>query len=379
MSQHPTTIPVDQVQPIPLAWYFDPEVLEAERGTLFAQGPAYAGHVGMLDGPGSYAVLPASDDRLLVRDGQDVHLLSNVCSHRGATMLQGRGTVKRITCPFHCWSYDLSGRLTAAPQFDHVPCAPLLRYPLQQWKGLLFAGCRDVAADLAAVDDVLNIDEGDYVLQFVETEHVPVNWKLYQEVFLDNLHVSVIHPSFRRFVDCAEVAAAGHSTHGQRFSLQAVPPAGDLQRSGSASFERWQSLILQAGGGVPPEFAAVWLLYYPNVMIEWYPFMLTISTYHPITPEQTAIVAEYYFDRHAAAKFPELPAAAKLCLDEVQAEDDALTLALARGRKTQWASGDVRPAVWHPSMEHGLARYHRWLREQLGQCCPGPQHREAAG
>jgi phenylpropionate dioxygenase-like ring-hydroxylating dioxygenase large terminal subunit len=363
---HPETTAAGDFAPMPLDWYFDPQILEAERAALFAPGPDYAGHVGMLDGPGSYAVLP-SQDRLLVQDEQEVRLLSNVCSHRGATMLQGRGKVKRIACPFHCWSYSLSGDLVAAPQFDTLPCAPLLRHRLQRWKGLLFAGPRDVAADLAAVDDVLDIDESDYVLQYVETETMDVNWKLIQEVFLDNLHVSVIHPGLRRFVDCGEVAAGTRSVHGERFSFQAVPPAADLQRSGTPAFRDWQSIIRQANGGQAPEIAAIWLLYYPNVMVEWYPFMLTISTYLPLTPERTAISAEFYFDREVLARFPEMAEVAKQCLDEVQAEDDDLILALARGRKALWQGGDDRPTVWHSVMEHGLARYHWWFREQLAR------------
>jgi nitrite reductase/ring-hydroxylating ferredoxin subunit len=85
---------------------------------------------------------------MLVRNPDGIELLSNVCRHRQAIMLNGRGNARNIVCPLHRWTYDLKGGLLGAPHFEQ-PCLHLNRSPLQNWNGLLFEGKRDVRADLA--------------------------------------------------------------------------------------------------------------------------------------------------------------------------------------------------------------------------------------
>ena len=35
-----------------------------------------------------------------------------------------------------------------------------------------------------------------------------------------------------------------------------------------------------------PEFGAIWLTYYPNIMVEWYPHVLVVSVAVPKGPEK---------------------------------------------------------------------------------------------
>src|SRR5258708_3606021 len=80
---------------LPVRAYFDPDLFEAEKRALFAQGPGYVGHQLMVPNPGDYQVLGwLSEGHALVRSGEGndgVALLSNVCRHRQAVMLSGRG------------------------------------------------------------------------------------------------------------------------------------------------------------------------------------------------------------------------------------------------------------------------------------------------
>ena len=49
---------------------------------------------------------------------QGVQLVSNVCRHRQAVMLQGRGnTGGQVVCPLHRWTYDLDGQLLGRAAF----------------------------------------------------------------------------------------------------------------------------------------------------------------------------------------------------------------------------------------------------------------------
>src|SRR3954468_8615930 len=133
---------------LPVSWYCDPSIYEAEQQLLFPRGPGYVGHELMVPNPGDYHSLAWRDDaQILVRNERGVELLSNICRHRQAIMLKGRGSASNIVCPIHRWTYDLRGQLLGAPQFPVNPCLNLARSPLQSWNGLLFDGPRNVAND----------------------------------------------------------------------------------------------------------------------------------------------------------------------------------------------------------------------------------------
>ena len=47
--------------------------------------------------------------------------------------------------------------------------------------------------------------------------------------------------------------------------------------------------------GKPAKQGAIWFLYYPNVMLEWYPHVLVVSTLLPRSPTHTTNVVEFYY------------------------------------------------------------------------------------
>src|SRR5690606_40901617 len=99
-------------------------------------GPGYVGHELMTPEIGDCYALPAENEgRVQVRNPGGIELLSNVCRHRQAIMLNGRGHADNIVCPLHRWTYDLSGNLLGAPHFERQPCVALGSTPLQNWRG----------------------------------------------------------------------------------------------------------------------------------------------------------------------------------------------------------------------------------------------------
>ncbi|MDH5536466.1 MAG: Rieske (2Fe-2S) protein, partial [Betaproteobacteria bacterium] len=103
---------------LPVHWYFDPRIFELEKRLLFDQGPGYIGHELMVPNVGDYHSLEwLGHAKALVRNPNGIELLSNVCRHRQATILKGRGTTRNIVCPLHRWTYALDGKLLGAPLF----------------------------------------------------------------------------------------------------------------------------------------------------------------------------------------------------------------------------------------------------------------------
>ena len=79
-----------------------------------------AGRADALKEPSDYLTMEISGEPVIVlrdRDGV-LRAMSNVCRHRMSILLEGRGHVRAITCPYHAWTYNLDGSLRGAPAMD---------------------------------------------------------------------------------------------------------------------------------------------------------------------------------------------------------------------------------------------------------------------
>jgi choline monooxygenase len=225
-------------QQLPVSSYFDESLFRREQELIFQQSPRYVGHVLAVPEMGDHlALAQEAEGRALVHTAQGVQLLSNVCRHRQAIMLKGRGNAGRqIVCPLHRWTYDLQGRLLGAPHFPEDPCLNLRNYPLQNWQGLLFEGNgRDVSADLAALGADARPDFSGYVYGGSHLHRCDYNWKTFIEVYLEDYHVGPFHPGLGQFVSCDDL----RWDMGREHSVQTVGVNRALARAGSPAYRRW--------------------------------------------------------------------------------------------------------------------------------------------
>ena len=348
---------------LPVSAYFDEALLQREIDTLFRQGPGYVGHQLMVPETGDYHALPAENDgRVLVRNAAGIELLSNVCRHRQAIMLNGRGYADSIVCPLHRWTYDLSGKLLGAPHFEQQPCARLGSTPLQNWRGLLFEGPRDVARDLAAAGIPGAVDFSGYVLDHVEIHECAYNWKTFIEVYLEDYHVVPFHPGLGHFVSCDDL----RWEFGEWHSVQTVGTWQGLRKAGTPVYQRWQQEILRFGNGRLPEHGAIWLTYYPNLMVEWYPYALVVSTLVPRGPQRTTNIVEFYYPEEVALFERGFVEAERAAYMETAIEDDEIALRMDAGRRALLDRGDDEAGPYQSPMEDGMQHFHEFLRRRLG-------------
>src|SRR5919201_1308566 len=221
---------------LPVAWYFDTAIFELEKKLLFDAGANYVGHELMVPNVGDYYTLAWTDHaKMLVRNAAGVELLSNVCRHRQAIMLEGRGNAENIVCPLHRWTYDLKGELLGAPHFPETPCIKLASTPLSRWNGLLFAGPRNPQADLARISTAADWNFDGYVLDSVRVDEYNINWKTFIEVYLEVYHVDPFHPGLGNFTDCGNFTV----DYGTDYSVQIVAAKAGLARPGTPVYQRW--------------------------------------------------------------------------------------------------------------------------------------------
>jgi len=366
---------------LPVSSYFDEALFQRELETIFQRGPRYVGHQNSVPNPGDYHALPQEGQgRALVNTARGVELVSNVCRHRQAVMLQGRGNLQEqrkgsagghIVCPLHRWTYNggasantTVGKLLGAPHFAQDPCLDLQRFPLREWNGLLFEdNGRDIGADLANMGPRAALSFEGMVLDHVELHECNYNWKTFIEVYLEDYHVGPFHPGLGNFVTCEDL----RWEFKPEYSVQTVGAQNLLAKAGSPVYERWHQQLMQYRGGQLPDHGAIWLTYYPHIMVEWYPHVLTVSTLHPIGVDKTLNMVEFYYPEEIAAFEREFVEAQREAYMETCVEDDEIAERMDAGRRALFKRGVSEVGPYQSPMEDGMQHFHEWYRRQLGE------------
>jgi phenylpropionate dioxygenase-like ring-hydroxylating dioxygenase large terminal subunit len=314
-----------------------------------------------------------------VRTPQGVELISNVCRHRQAVMLRGRGCVNgtpsaggNIVCPLHRWTYSAgqgakAGTLLGAPHFAIDPCLNLNNYQVQTWNGLVFeANGFDVNRTLAKLGPKADLDFAGYVYDRTQLHEVDYNWKTFIEVYLEDYHVGPFHPGLGNFVTCDDL----RWEFSREYSVQTVGVAGKLGKAGSDVYRKWHDEVLRFQEGRPPKQGAIWLTLYPNVMVEWYPNVLVVSTLYPKGPQKTLNVVEFFYPEEITAFEREFVEAQQAAYMETCVEDDEIALRMDAGRKALMERGDNEVGPYQSPMEDGMQHFHEWYREAMGHRVP---------
>jgi phenylpropionate dioxygenase-like ring-hydroxylating dioxygenase large terminal subunit len=331
----------------PSHFYFSDTIFQKEQG-LFNQA-GYLGHEIHLQ-TNNYYCPPHDPGKVLVNNKNGIECLSNVCRHRQATIMNRSGNCANLVCPLHGWTYDMEGKLIGAPHFDQQD-RHLDKFNTQTWNGLIFEKKgKDIVSDLSRMQLGKYFDFTGYAFHS-KVEHIcNYNWKTFIEVYLDDYHVDPFHPGLGNFVDCNSLLWE----HGPSYSVQAVGIKNKLQTPGTATYKKWHKALLDYTKGKVPEHGAIWLTIYPNIMVEWYPEVLVISTLWPESPEKTRNIVEFYYPEeivHFESEFVECHQAAYM---ETCDEDDEIAERMDLGRKQlhKRQASDYGPV--HNPMEIGL-------------------------
>jgi len=340
---------------LPWAWYADPDILRREGERIFARAWQYVGHTGQLADDGSYFASTAGQIPVVVtraRDGE-VRAFLNVCRHRGHVVAAGEGKRNALQCPYHAWTYDLDGRLRAAPRSDREPgfetdelgLVPML---VDTWGPFVFVNpdkdapplaqaLGDVPAQLAEILDVNALE-----FRFRAESELETNWKISCENFLECYHCAVAHPGFSAAVDVS-------------------PDAYRLESKGLVSSQfgpvRQNGDNFLAGGEVPrSQFHFLW----PNFGLNVFPGHpnLSCGPMLPVGPERTARFLDYFF----------APDVDQVWMDEliafdnqVGAEDKSLVEGVQRGVR----SGVLPEGRLLSESEQLVAHFQRLCTEAL--------------
>jgi phenylpropionate dioxygenase-like ring-hydroxylating dioxygenase large terminal subunit len=202
-----TTTLADSYYELPNSSYTDPELHKLEIERIFHAAPLLAGLTAEVPNPGDWKTIDIAGVPLLITRGSrgEARALLNVCRHRGARLVDGRGSARRLTCPYHAWNYNTEGALIGVPRaegFDGMcrTSRGLVPVPVAERDGLIWVIANSKAqaidldthvGDLGAELALWQIEEWEY-LDHVD-HPVKANWKIVMDGFGENYHFKYLH------------------------------------------------------------------------------------------------------------------------------------------------------------------------------------------
>ncbi len=294
----------DGTSRIPFSVYTSDQLHRRELERFFYRKHwSYVGLEAEIPNPGDFKrTVVGERSVLLVRDRQGaVHVVENVCAHRGMQFCRERhGNRSEFTCPYHQWSYTLSGDLQGVPfrrgvrqdgkvnggmpaDFD------LKQHGLTQLKvatrgGVVFASFDH---DVESLEDFM----GPAILFYFDRlfngrklkilgynrQRIPGNWKLMQENIKDPYHPGLLHTWFVTFglwradnkselkMDKHHRHAAMISTRGQAGKADQVTQVSSFKESMALQDDRFLDIVPEAWWGGP---SAVMTTLFPSVILQ---------------------------------------------------------------------------------------------------------------
>ncbi|MEU6084165.1 aromatic ring-hydroxylating dioxygenase subunit alpha [Streptomyces sp. NPDC047108] len=377
-------LPLERGETLPAAFYTSPAVHDLERDRIFRGEWLCAGHVDQVASPGDYLRVDLLGRPLLITRDEDggLHALSRVCRHRFMDVLPPetapeRGNLKRLTCPYHTWTYKLNGeyagQLHGAPlmnkvEFDRSACR-LPRHRLEVWQGLIMVNAdpdaEPPAPQLARLDERL----APYGLQDLVVAYtarwdgVPANWKVAVENGAESYHhlgthAATLEPvlpgkdtvldacegrwftAFMPFADTAEEALGADVAEALWDPSALIPGLGEAELSG----------MLIAG-------------VFPQLVMAFLPTSVTCFRWLPTGPDTHDALATVLVPAAAkeSAGFEEFVEVSRAQLELVQEEDLCAIRGVQRGLAT-----DPGPSGGRFShLERPLWQFQRYLAGRL--------------
>jgi phenylpropionate dioxygenase-like ring-hydroxylating dioxygenase large terminal subunit len=215
MHIHADPWPGDGLTRIPYDVYQNADTASQEQTRIF-EGATwnYLCLEAELPEPGDYVTTFLGEMPVIVTrdlDGE-INAFENRCAHRGALLcLDDAGNAKRLSCVYHAWSYDLSGKLRSVAfqrgvngkggMSDTFSLAEhsLRKLHVARLCGLVFGSLSDQAP---SIEDYLGADVLARIRRVLckpvvvigrVTQSLPNNWKLYVENVKDSYHASLLH------------------------------------------------------------------------------------------------------------------------------------------------------------------------------------------
>lgn len=333
---------------LPAKWYTSDEIFQIERNEIFKKQWIYAADESELKNIGDYLSLEIAGFPFIIfkKSENEISGFHNFCIHRAAPLLnEKKGNIKNnsITCRYHGWTYNLTGELTAAPQFDintvKQNCdAKLKEVQIGRLNKLLFVNLNPENANLfdSFITPVKNeIKNANYDMLdfsvFGQMEKIGnFNWKTWVDGYQECYHCSTIHPIFNRDFYLKKYRIANK----ENYSIH--------------SCERKNTSETGTNQGL-------WLWHFPNLGLPCYENAFYTLQVNPLSPNQTKLSYKFRFkevvtedERVEFIKFVE-----KITIEDIS---------ICEQVQKNLGAGIFEQGILNPDRENGVAYFHSLVK-----------------
>ncbi len=207
----PRTVPyaIECADRVPKERYYDPDFFQMEAELLWPRVWQMACRLEEIPQTNDFVEYEILDQSIVVvrTEDQGVRAFQNACRHRGVKFAEGRGTCESgFTCPFHGWCYGPDGTNTYVPRAKAFAAhnrqpedIDLVAVRCEVWGGCAWINLDPGAPPLRqCIEPAATILDA-WKVESLRTEwwyscRLPVNWKLAQEAFVEQYHVTQAHP-----------------------------------------------------------------------------------------------------------------------------------------------------------------------------------------
>ena len=295
---------------LPPAAYTDPAVFAWEQRHFFGGGWLCLGRSDQAPDVGDQRAEAAGQGSILLVRGEDGVLrgFANTCRHRGHELVPCGATARQqvIICPYHAWTYSLSGGLRAAAGFKNKPGFAaadwgLIEVPVAEWHGLVFADSSGQAPPLA--DALAGLDAlvapyepGRLVVAGQHDYEVAANWKILTENYHECYHCPAIHP---------ELCKVSPPKSGENYPFGGAWIGGWMDlRPGMATMSLDGASHGAALRGLDRAGlrTVIYVNVFPNILISLHPDYVMVHRLMPLAADRTRIECTWAFAPESLAQ-----------------------------------------------------------------------------
>jgi choline monooxygenase len=330
-------------------FYTDERFFAESKEKIFARSWQLAGRTNEIEALAPFTILESFLDEpvLFTRQGENLNCLANVCTHRGKILVETACRANGIRCGYHGRRFDLAGRFLSMPEFEKVENFPsgkddLAKIPFDVLGELLFVSLAPSASFDECFAPVKNrltwLDWSD--LKFSEAlsrdYFINAHWALYCENYLEGFHIPFVHQGLNEAIDYG-----AYTTETFRFaSLQT-----GFAKSGENAF------------GFNSAIAALYFFVFPNLMLNFYPWGLSVNVVKPLQTDLTKVSYLTFI-----ADESKLGTGAGADLARVEFEDQAVVESVQKGIRSRF----YERGRYSPEREQGTHHFHRLIAEFMG-------------
>jgi choline monooxygenase len=289
---------------------------------------------------------------LLTKDKQNqLHCLSNVCTHRGNLMVYEPCRLTQLKCRYHGRLFSLDGKFVSMPEFKEVENFPtsdddLHQLPLFKWGNLLFTSLTSQYKAAVFLEQMMQrmewfpVDDLKFRNDLSKDYYVEASWALYCENYLEGFHIPFVHAGLNQVLDFGE-----YTTEVFRYSNLQL----GIGKKGDICFN-----LPSNSPDYGKEVAAYYFWVFPNMMFNFYPWGLSVNIVEPLDVSKCRVRFLTYVSDES-----KLEKGAGSGLHSVELEDEEVVQNVQKGIRSRF----YKHGRYSVKREQGTHHFHSLIAE----------------